>query len=428
MVERAVQAIVRRRRRRRPPPGIVAVVILLGIAIGIAGGMYASRYLRISGGSVLDILKPQFGGKRYVRILMLGEDNTGNWKSGRHGLSDTLVVLALDTETKAVRALSIPRDTRVDIPGHGACKINAANVFGGPELTKDVIQGLLGVDIDYYVVTCPAGLRGLVDSVGGVYVIVDQNMHYRDRHQDLYIDLHASPEKQLLNGRQAEGFVRFRHDKWGDSGWRIVDGKKVPAGRIARQQIFLRALANRILALPTKRQRVDVLNNAIEKGYLQSNLSINDWNALADLFKDINPEKIRMAVLPGAPGNIHGASYWIPDMDAIPQVVAEQLRFETPTQEDLSASVEVLNGCGIVGAAAQVADRLKSEGFNVTRQANAPEFNYDRCLIITRKGTTAGVVRIARLLKCGNVREEAKADGKPDVTIIVGRDYNAGDM
>ncbi len=112
-----------------------------------------------------------------------------------------------------------------------------------------------------------------MDSVGGVYVIVDENMHYNDRHQDLHINLHASPEKQLLNGRDAEGFVRFRHDRWGDSGWRIVDGKKVAAGRVARQQIFLRALANRILALRTKRQRADVLSNALEKGYIASNLS-----------------------------------------------------------------------------------------------------------------------------------------------------------
>ena len=413
---------MKRRKRRKPPAGVIAIVIILGIAAGIGGGMYATHFVDLPGG-IGAMFAPVFGGKPYVRILMLGEDNTGSKKSGRHGLSDTLVVLAMDTKTKEIRAVSIPRDTRVEIPGHGTCKINAANVFGGPELSRDVIQSLLGVDIDYYVATSPAGLRALVDSVGGVYVIVDENMHYNDRHQDLHIDLHASPEKQLLNGRDAEGFVRFRHDRWGDSGWRIVGGKKVAAGRVARQQVFLRALANRILALPTKRERADVLNNAIERGFVQSDLNIKDWNALADLLKDIHPEKMKMAVLPGAPGNVHGGSYWIPDIEKIPAVVAEQLRFEGSSEEDLTASVEVLNGSGVAGAAGKVAEKLKSEGFSVTKQGNAPDFTYDRCCVITRKGNTAGVLRIAKLLNCTDVREEAKADGRPDVTVIVGRDY-----
>lgn len=423
MVQRAVQRVVRRRRRRKPPAGIIAVVVLLGIVIGVVGGMYATHFVRAPGGLAGIFARP-FGGKQYVRILMLGEDNTGSKKTGRHGLSDTLVVLAIDMDTKELRAISIPRDTRVEIPGHGTCKINSANVYGGPELSRQVIQGLLGVDIDYYVATSPAGLRGLVDSVGGVYVIIDENMHYNDRHQDLHIDLHASTEKQLLKGSDAEGFVRFRHDRWGDSGWKIVNGKKVPAGRIARQQIFMRALANRILALPTKRQRADVLTNAVDKGFLQSNLNVKDWGELADYFKDIHPEKMKMVVLPGAPGNIHGASYWIPDIEKIPDVVAEQMRFEPSREIDTNARVEVLNGSGVPGAAGKVADKLKSEGFQVTKQGNAPDFGYDRCCVITRKGQTASVLRIVKLLNCSEVREEAKGAGKADVTVIVGRDYS----
>jgi len=399
--------------------------VILGVLVGLAGGWFVKDYIGFSGFSLGDIFAPPWGGKPYVRILMLGEDNTGSKRTGRHGLSDTLVVLAMDNNTKEIRAVSIPRDTRVEIPGHGTCKINSANVFGGPELSREVIQSLLGVDIDYYVATSPEGLRGLVDSVGGVYIIVDENMHYNDRAQDLRIDLHASPQKQLLHGRDAEGFVRFRHNKWGDIGWKIVNGQKVAAGRVARQQVFMRALANRILALPTKRERAEVLNDAYEKGFIQSDLNLKDWGALADLLKDIHPEKVKMAVLPGAPGNVRGTSYWIPDMEKIPQVVAEQMKFEGGTEEDMSASVEVLNGCGVVGAAGKVAEKLKSEGFQVTKQGNAPDFSYDRCCIITRKGSTPGVLRIVKLLNCGDLREEAGGKGRPDVTVIVGRDYTS---
>lgn len=206
-----------------PPVMIIAIifVIALGTIVGVAGGLYLSglNIAGLPGGITLtEMLHPsELESKPIVRILLLGEDETGSKKSKRHGLSDTLVVLAINNQTtpKQARLISIPRDTRVQIPGHGYQKINAANAFGGPELSREVIERLLGVDIDYYLGTSTEGLRGLVDLVGGVYIVVDQNMKYDDRKQKLHIRLKASPEKQLLDGVQAEGFVRFRHDKWG---------------------------------------------------------------------------------------------------------------------------------------------------------------------------------------------------------------------
>ncbi len=419
---------VRRRRRRRKPPiaAILLIVVAVAAIVGVMGGKYVAHTL--GGVSVIDILKRPFAGKRYVRILMLGEDNTGNRKAGRHGLSDTLVVMAIDLDKKEVRAISIPRDTRVDIPGYGTCKINAANAHGGPELAKSVIQNLLGVDIDYYIATSPQGLRGLVDSVGGVYIVVDENMNYDDNHQDLHIHLRAKPEKQLLNGHDAEGYVRFRHDRWGDSGWKMVDGKKVPAGRTSRQQYFMRALVNRILAMPTKRERLATLNNAYEKGFLVSDLKIKDWDGLSELMKDIDPNKMSMALLPGAPGTIcHGhraASYWLPDDTKIAEVVDKQMRFASDAGNESSSSIEVLNGCGVAGAAGKVADKLQKAGFQVTRQGNAPGFNYDRCCVIARSGNTAGAQRIASLLNCSDIRQESKGKDLPDITVIVGRDFS----
>lgn len=416
---------MRRRSRKRMPLGAVVIVVVVAAVLGVFGGRYLAGMTKyISIGEIFS--RCELEGKPIVRILMMGEDNTGSKKT--HGLADTLVVLAINnsTNTKQIRAISIPRDTMVQIPGHGTCKINAANRFGGPELTKQVIANLLGIDIDYHISTSPWGLRGLVDSVGGVYIVVDENMRYRDRSQDLYINLRASPEKQLLNGKQAEGFVRFRHDRWGDSGWKMVDGKKVAAGRVARQQYFMRALANRILSMPHKRDRAEVLSNAYEKGFIVSNLKIKDWNSLAEFMKNVDPEKIGMAVLPGAPGSRYHASYWMPDTEKLPLVVAQQMRFEGVSEEDMTASVEVLNGCGVPGVAGKVAEQLQRAGFTVTKQGNAPGFEYDRCQVITRKGNTAAVLAIVKLLKCTDVREEKNGEGLPDVTVIVGRDYSEG--
>lgn len=401
----------------------VVLVIVLGSTVGIAGGAFLAQVLPVIHGIPIGNPIRPFDGQRYVRILMIGEDDTSKRNSNHNGLSDTLVVVAIDTETKDIRAISIPRDTMVEIPGHGTCKINSAHVHGGPELTRRVVGDLLGVEIDKYIKTNTTGLRGLVDMVGGVYIIVDKDMHYTDRHGGLYINLHASPEKQLLNGRDAEGYVRFRHDAASDSGYTIKDGKKINTGRIVRQQMFIRALANRILSMPSKRGRAEVLSKAYEKKYIVSDLSLSDWNGLADYFKDVDPEKMAMAVLPGGPQSVHGASYWVSDPAETRQVVSQMLKFESTPMDD-SAKVEVLNGSGVTGAARKVADKLREAGFDVARTDNAPSSDYNQCQIITHKGKTEPVQRLAKLLGCDDIREEPTGAAGVDVTIIVGRDIS----
>jgi len=395
------------------------LVVLIGSAVGIAGGTFLAVWLptmRATHTTFCDFLTGPFGGERYVRIMMIGEDDTAKKNKNGNGLSDTLVIMALDTKTRDIRAISIPRDTRVEIPNHGTCKINSAHVYGGPELTRQVVKDLLGVPIEYYIKTNTHGLRGLVELVGGVYIKIDKDMHYVDHHGGLFIDLKAGPEKQLLNGKQAEGFVRFRHDLYGDSGYDIVNGKKIPAGRIARQQIFMRALANRILSLPTRRERARVLETAYDRQYIVSDLNLKDWDGLSDFFKDIRPEKIEMAVLPGRPEMVGSGSYWLPDTKDIPEVVAQNLLFRDPNPK-----VEVLNGSGIVGAAKKIADQLTQAGFEVTRTDNAPKSDYHQSQIITRKGKTEPVMRIAALIGCNEIVEDGAPNKSADVTVIVGR-------
>jgi LCP family protein required for cell wall assembly len=400
----------------------VILVILLGSVVGIASGTFLAVYMPaiMEHGGVGQVWTEVFGGKEQVRILMIGEDDTAKRNSNGHGLSDTLVVMAINTRTKEIRGISIPRDTRVEIPNHGVCKINSAHVYGGPELTKQVVQNLLGVPIDYYIKTNTRGLRGMVDLVGGVYIKIDKDMHYVDRRGGLYINLKAGPEKQLLNGRQAEGYVRFRHDRIGDSGYEIINGKKVAAGRTARQQIFMRALANRILSMPSKRDRIRFLQTAYERGYIESNLTLKDWDALADYFKDIKPEEIAMDVLPGAPGNIGGVSYWLVDYDEAARVIATNMRFED------SASVEVLNGSGVAGVAARVAERLRQAGFEVTRTDNADSSDYKHSCIIAHRKKTEPAERIARLLNCDrdSITYDVNSKGDADITVIVGKNYS----
>ncbi len=400
----------------------VILVVLLGSVVGIGAGTFLATSrdpMRQTNTSWVDLIRGEFGGERYVRILMIGEDDTAKGRKDGNGLSDTLVVMALDTETKEVRAISIPRDTRVEIPGHGTSKINSAHVYGGPELTKQAVQDLLGVQINRYIKTNTHGLRGMVDLVGGVYLIVDKDMHYTDRHGGLYIDLHASPEKQLLNGKQAEGYVRFRHDAHGDSGFEYKDGKKIAVGRIVRQQMFMRALANRIMSMEHKRDRANFLATAYNRRYIVSDMNLMDWDGLADIFKDIKPESVKMSVLPGSPGRVGNGSYWIPDEEELPKAVAIALLFQDPPP-----TVEVLNGSGVVGAAKKIADQLEQAGFEIIRTDNAPKDDYLMTQVITHKAKakTEPIMRIARLVGSNDVTDDGIPNPNADVTVIVGKD------
>ncbi len=184
------------------------LVVLMGSAVGILAGTYLAVWLptmKATNTGIDDLFRSAIHGERYVRILMIGEDDTARRRKNGNGLSDTLVVVALDTETKDVRALSIPRDTLVEIPNHGTCKINAAHVYGGPQLTKQVVQDLLGVPIEYYIKTNTHGLRGMVDLVGGVYIKIDKNMRYTDRRGGLYINLNAGRASRAQYLYQLQG-------------------------------------------------------------------------------------------------------------------------------------------------------------------------------------------------------------------------------
>ncbi len=169
---------------------------------------------------------------------------------------------------------------------------------------------------------------------------------------------------------------------------------------------------------------MQVLATAYDCKYLYSDMQMSDWAGMADYFKDIKPEQIAMVLLPGGSGRKNDASYWLPDYEQIAQVANTYLLFQGSVGGD-SAKVEVLNGSGVVGMANKVADQLKKAGFEVTRTSNAPNFKYDQSCIITHKGKTEPVQRIAKLLKCDDIREDVPhAPGAADVTVIVGRNYS----
>lgn len=230
-----------------------------------------------------DIMK-KFGTDRLV-FLILGLDH--NWVEGHKptsqgARSDAIILVTLDLYNQQVRLLSIPRDLRIYYKDYGYYdKINSAVVLGGAKLTRKIISELFGVHIDYTITIKQQAIKNLVDCIGGVYIDVEKDMFYEDRWGNLSINLKKG--RQLLNGEQVIGYMRFRMDEEGD------------LGRIRRQN---QAITQIMEQLPSKLNSSNIM-------------SIID-NVLPYIQTDLNKEKIILLVKYMSSFKISYRSYKLP--------------------------------------------------------------------------------------------------------------------
>lgn len=232
-----------------------------------------------------------------TRVLVLGVDR----RPGDVGRADTLLVVSPRPLGPGLVLLSIPRDTRVDIPGHGPGKINAAYALGGPVLARRAAEGLLGVRLHRVAVLDFAAVRAVVDALGCVTVDVDRTMRYRDPYQDLEIRL--DPGRRCLDGEQALGYVRFRGDPEGD------------IARVARQRAFLRALVRQALS-PRSWPRLPAAWSAL-RAHLEGDLTAADLLRLGAAGAAALVRGTAEATVPGRSRRIGGLSYWVADPAAL---------------------------------------------------------------------------------------------------------------
>ena len=241
------------------------------------------------------------------------------------GRSDTLFVVMFDTNKKAASLLSVPRDTRVRIKGHGWDKINHAYAYGGRELTQKTTEELLGIKINNYVMVDFKGFVGLVDAIGGVDINVEKNMYYYDEWDGFKIDLKKG--MQHMDGKTAIQYVRYR-DEEGD------------IGRIRRQQHFMLAVydritsANMLLHIPGLAKQ---LTNMVK-----TDLPLSDMVDLGRaLHAMVKSKGLAMATVPGTPEYIDGISYWLPDItDLREQMVKMQGATMTETYKSAAELME----------------------------------------------------------------------------------------
>lgn len=193
-------------------------------------------------------------------VLLMGID-TGDLGRVEQGRSDTMMVATISPQDNQTTVVSIGRDSYVDIVGHGTTdKINHAYAFGGPAMAMNTVEKFLDIPIDHYISINMAGLKELVDAVGGIEV--DNEITFSQDGFDFAIG------RTSLNGEQALAYSRMRYeDPNGDY------------GRQERQRKIVEGIVKKVLSLDGITQYQTILN-AVEQN-MKTDMSFDDMRTLA---------------------------------------------------------------------------------------------------------------------------------------------------
>ncbi|HBX23648.1 MAG TPA: transcriptional regulator [Desulfotomaculum sp.] len=294
------------RRKRRKLKSKLRLAIFLVLLIGLfAGGFGLANNLLwpwLTGENLVaekpDEEEEELTELPGINVLMMGVDEREDDKSQR---TDTMILANVNNKDNRISLLSIPRDTKVYLPGYGVNKVNAANYYGGPEMAMQVVSDLTGVSVDYYMTTNFNGFKDIVDALGGVTVDVDKPMYHSERAYGGEYNINLQKGVQKLDGNQALMFARYRNDELGD------------ITRTQRQLKLLSAIGDEAMkpATVTKLPKLvpGIYNN------VDTNMGTKQLLAMAKAAKNLENLQMATQTLPGWFLDENGVSYWYVDPD-----------------------------------------------------------------------------------------------------------------
>jgi LCP family protein required for cell wall assembly len=238
--------------KRRWRRGQRFVLGLLGLMVLIVFGGYGylayteNKIERIEASDLTSLNTLAAGSGEIVNVLVVGVDDRStlpsDWEdtfgdfAGRR--TDVMIVAHL-VPGESIQMLSIPRDLKSDIPGHGTNRINASYVLGGPDLLVQTIQSETGIPIHHYVEIDFAGVGAVVDSLGGV------TLDFADPGRDTTSGFETDAGQHTLDGEQAVAYARSRHYQILENGeWTSTSGGDI--SRTGRQQEILIAMFGQV--------------------------------------------------------------------------------------------------------------------------------------------------------------------------------------
>jgi LCP family protein required for cell wall assembly len=297
-------------------------------------------------------------GEGRVNVLVMGRDRAA-------GLTDVMILASLNTEDHTLHLVQIPRDTYAAYTKASYNKINGAYAKLGGTGLVGFLRENMGVPVDHYVCIDLEVLGEMVDRMGGVRMKVPAGMDYDDPAQNLHIHLKAG--EQVLDGRMAQMFVRFR------SGYAEAD-----VGRMDAQKLFLSSLARDAKENLTLAQTVNLVTHCF--GKVKTDMGLGDCIRCAKALRQVDLSEMHMATLPGASartGGNSGAWYYILNREASSKMLSDMMGSSAAAFDP----AEVFN------------DRKKSTFDRIYRAAGetCPGKDY------TAQGTLEGEVNIRRI-------------------------------
>jgi LCP family protein required for cell wall assembly len=219
-------------RRRRHPGRWIAVALSLLVGLAVVWGVLGFLSLRQGVHQANERLDPAVGAvlaeqdglllSHPTTILLLGTDHANTDARVTSRRSDSIVLVRTDPDKHRIAYLSIPRDLKVEIPGHGEAKINAAFQLGGPALAARTVRRFTGIEVNHVAVVDFGSFAELIDALGGVTVDV--------------------PAPILSNRFDCPYATEARCQRW--PGWRFRKGPQTMDGR--RALIYSRIRENRL--------------------------------------------------------------------------------------------------------------------------------------------------------------------------------------
>lgn len=282
--------------------GFVITVVLL-VGVGTAGAFVLARHYdgnvkrvnNVFGGD--DGKRPQKVAKDATNILLVGSDarSNGVQTTGKAGKdvalsagqrSDALMLVHLPQGRQSAYVISIPRDSWVNIPGHGKNKINSALFFGGPRLLRQTVEGLSGVHIDDYMELDFNGFTKMVNALDGVTIDVPADSYDSSNHKKWTAGV------QHMTGSQALLYVRQRHG--------LANGD---FGRMQHQHQFLNAMVTKALNQNIVGHPLafnSFLNAFTDSVTVDSGLNGGELRGLALSLRDLKKSDVHFMTVPAA--------------------------------------------------------------------------------------------------------------------------------
>jgi LCP family protein required for cell wall assembly len=313
--------------------------------------------------SLTDKLKGEDDGR--VNILLLGVGDPGH---DGETLADTNMVVSLNTKTNQVAMISIPRDTRVQIPGFGYNKINNAHADGelyqggkGIDLAKKTVENTLGIPIHYYVRANFSGLKQAVDAVGGIDVDVKEDLidteYPCEKNEYRSCGIRILKGQQHMDGATALKYARCRKGTCGDD-----------FGRALRQQEVLQKVREKALSIQTlsdPSKVTSLIQTAANN--IKTDLSIKNILRLRELTKDLSNQNIINVVFSIKPGGFlktdSSSSDLLPiggNFDDIQAFIKNVFVLGPIWKEE--PKIVILNGTATAGAAGKLSTKINNDG------------------------------------------------------------------